>query len=296
LLGLLCELAKSAKVYPQCYVLQKGIQSDSQPIKGGGFADVYKGKHGSQTICLKVIRIFQKQESIDVLRECMKETVVCAHLSHPNILPFYGIYLFDDLSQRICLISPWMKNGNLWDYLKDNPSTLRTPLIMDIIKGLRYLHQLNIVHGDLKAQNILLSDDGRALITDFGLSHITVSSVGRKSSATSPGGTTRWTAPELLKGDDCHNQLTKACDIWSFGCLCYEVLTRKMPFYQYSREPQVIVALLKGSEVPIRPPPEAPCDEVDDCMWNLMSDCWNYQPQDRPTCDSIRDVLIGLAD
>lgn len=68
LLDLLCELVKSAKVYPRCYTLRKGIQRDPQPVGGGGFADVYKGTHKGRAICLKVCRIFQRQGHIDFLR------------------------------------------------------------------------------------------------------------------------------------------------------------------------------------------------------------------------------------
>lgn len=63
-----------------------------------------------------------------------------------------------------------------------------------------------------------MSDDGRALITDFGLSHIGVATTKQ---TTTCGGTTRWMAPELL--DDILDKPTKECDVWSFGCLCYEV-------------------------------------------------------------------------
>lgn len=69
---------------------------------------------------------------------------------------------------------------------------------------------------------MLLSDEGRALITDFGLSSIAMTTA-KLTPVTFPGGTIRWTAPELLKGDDDDVRLTKACDVWSFGCLCYEV-------------------------------------------------------------------------
>ncbi len=95
------------------------------------------------------------------------------------------------------------------------------------------MHDLQIVHSDLKAvnflysfflqdrltlvykQNVLVSDDERALITDFGLSSIVAT-----TALTPGGGTTRFMAPELLIGN---GKITESCDIWSFACLCYEV-------------------------------------------------------------------------
>jgi serine/threonine protein kinase len=113
--------------------------------------------------------------------------------------------------------------------------------VLDIADGLAYLHSMQptIVHGDLKAVsdyflvyrysnlglpqlNILITDDRRACLTDFGLATASDSQVMNFSSLSTekPGGTLRWTAPELLNGTD--NSNTKS-DIYAFACVCYEV-------------------------------------------------------------------------
>lgn len=118
----------------------------------------------------------------------MKEIIVWAHLSHPNILPFYGVYLDDEL-QRICLLSPWMEKGNLREYLGEHPSTPWSPLVsvveqvqtkgifqkihsafqvLDIIDGLQYLHALDIIHGDLKAVRPFVPSRGQRFIRTLG--------------------------------------------------------------------------------------------------------------------------------
>lgn len=186
-----------------------------------------------------------------------KEAVLWAHLTHENILPFYGVYI-QQPSGRICLISPWMDKGDLSKYLSNFPSAPRLPLVriqvssiithfiiigrqvLDIIAGLRYLHASDIVHGDLKLvslcsiafiiakelitaqKNVLMSDNGHALITDFGISHLVLST--NLSSTQFSNGSMRWMAPELLDKGCCP---TPYSDMWSFGCVCYEV----GPFY-----------------------------------------------------------------
>ncbi|KAF9449830.1 6PF2K-domain-containing protein [Macrolepiota fuliginosa MF-IS2] len=146
-LSILCKLAKMASVIPRCYEL-KGVEYDSQPFDGGGFADVYKGKYQNQAVCLKMVRTFQKNQC-NPLALHAKELALWAFISHPNTLPFYGVYV-DQRTQRFCFVSPWMANGNLCDYLESYPHAPRPLLVSDIIHGLSYLHELGIVHGDLK--------------------------------------------------------------------------------------------------------------------------------------------------
>lgn len=72
------------------------------------------------------------------------------------------------------------------------------------------------------------------------------------------------------------------------------MLTRKIPFYQYERDYQVINAVQSRQEVPIRPPTGDGSNAVDDRIWRLMADCWNYEPQKRPTCEAIRKSIGDL--
>ncbi|KAF9447094.1 kinase-like protein [Macrolepiota fuliginosa MF-IS2] len=129
-----------------------------------------------------------------------------------------------------------MDNGSLLDYLQqDHPQDLRMLLVSkftvssasviqqskvsDIVNGLCYLHKLGVVHGDIKGQNILVSEDRRALIFDFGTSGTVESS----RSTSSPKGTWRWSAPEVCVDNGCFSPALPASDIWSFSCVCYEV-------------------------------------------------------------------------
>ncbi len=126
---------------------------DTYAIAGGAFADVYKGRYKGQTVCCKKFRLLgDSSHPVSILRvsflQCFigwmcsyclqkfaKEIVLWAHSSHHNVLPFYGVYAFEDPVQGISLISPWMKNGNLRQYFEKFPDARRVPLV-SMLSGL----------------------------------------------------------------------------------------------------------------------------------------------------------------
>ncbi|KAF9450874.1 kinase-like protein [Macrolepiota fuliginosa MF-IS2] len=287
---MLCSITKSARVYPRCYTLKNLKISDAQPLAGGGFADIYKVSYKKEIMCVKVFRLFKKEDQTQALVDSVKEMLLWANASHDNVLPFYGIYR-DEAAGRPCLVSPWMENGNLHEYLKRHPDAPRALLVQDVAEGLHYLHQASIVHGDLKAQNILVSDDGRALIADFGLSTVAMTT-RRASPNTVAGCTTRFTALEIVLNKDGRVKPTKASDIWSFGCLCLEAFTGKTPYYRCRTDVQVVMALQKEEK------PDQPRDGDDICgtlegwISDMMKGCWATDPKERPSCEKIRNTLV----
>ncbi|KAK7037359.1 hypothetical protein VNI00_011109 [Paramarasmius palmivorus] len=86
------------------------------------------------------------------LKEYLREAIIWRQLKHPNLVPFLGLYYLDDTQQRMCLVSPWMENGNLVEFLRRQPPEAvdHIQLMYDITNGLSHLHASKIVHGDLK--------------------------------------------------------------------------------------------------------------------------------------------------
>ncbi|KAJ7279584.1 kinase-like domain-containing protein [Mycena rebaudengoi] len=279
----LLKLSRKCGLHPTCFSLSE-LKKMGHQIAGGGFGDVWRGLVGDQTVAVKSVRIFLEEDVQAALKQFGREALIWRQLCHPNLLPFLGLYTLDG---RLCLVSPWMENGHLQQFLKKAPSDIdQLSLIMDVALGLEYLHTNNVVHGDLKAPNVLVTSSGRACIADFGLSSIidVLSVQFTNSSQSVRGGTVRYQAPELLSGDSSNHF---ASDVYAFACLCYEIFTRKLPFFEIVNDITVGIKVIAGLR-PSRPP-----EIIPDNIWMLLEDCWLQECSDRPTMAQIIQRLGG---
>ncbi|KAJ7184990.1 kinase-like domain-containing protein, partial [Mycena filopes] len=282
----LVRLSLASGKHPQCFPLT-GLQLVGEQIAGGGFGDIWKGLVGDQSVSVKIMRIFQDHDIALALKEFSREAIIWRQLCHPNLLPFFGLFYRE---KRLCLASPWMENGNIMQYLIKHPGVTRLPLILDVSLGLQYLHGENIVHGDLKAINILVTPSGRACICDFGLSSIVNEITSRlHTTVMGRGGTARYCAPELLDPEVVNKQHFGS-DVYAFACTSYEVLTGNAPFYEV-KERAVMLRILGGA----RPSRPASCTGTSklDTLWKLLQDCWETEAQKRPTAPAIVKRLVG---
>ncbi|KAJ3552781.1 hypothetical protein NP233_g12795 [Leucocoprinus birnbaumii] len=292
ILLLLSHLAQVFNVFPVSYEL-KGVDCDlNKPLDGGGFGNVYKAVHKDQAVCVKAIRIYEQQSNEGRLRALSKELVLWAHLFHVNVVPFYGVWIIESSpSLRIGIVSPWMENGNLSNYLTNNTEgASRLLLVSDVASGLEFLHRSGIVHADLKAANVLVSSTGRAMLTDFGASHV---ARPNPTTATHAAFTFHWAAPELLKEDDVSP--SQASDVWAFGCVIYEVVSGKPPFYMWTTV-QVMHKWVRGDKglTPLKADPNGHTLQVDEPLRKLMKQCWNHNKQRRPRSEEIVRLFSEL--
>ncbi|KAF9446038.1 kinase-like protein [Macrolepiota fuliginosa MF-IS2] len=218
-----------------------------------------------------------------LVQRLLRESRVWSRLCHPHIAPLYGLVFEQD---RPDLIMPYYENGDLVRFLDQRPQVKRLNIICEAVAGLEYLHNLSphaVVHGDIKAHNILVTDDEHACLADFGTSRITGLSV-----STGPrfAGTCRWTAPELMRDPD--PEATTASDIWAFGMTILQILTGRLPFDHLRSNPLVIIDLVAG-KLPLHPP------EVDEATWTLLNRCWSSDPSNRPRAETLSTVLNIMA-
>ncbi|KAF8198805.1 kinase-like domain-containing protein, partial [Mycena galopus ATCC 62051] len=289
----LLRLSRASGLHPRCFALPE-LQKVGDQIAAGGFGDIWKGLVRGQSVCVKVMRLFQNADIQAVLKEFSREALIWRQLCHPNLLPFFGLYY---LENRLCLISPWMDNGNVLDFLRtEPPNTDRLSLasliipILDVALGLQHLHEQNVVHGDLKAINILVTPSRRACIADFGLSSIANAMTVRFTLSTAPagGGTARYQAPELFLGD---GPKTFSSDVYAFACVCYEILTGKVPFHELVNDMRVMFGVAEGQR-PSRPP-SCSATVALDSLWELLQNCWDGKAEMRPTASQIVERLVG---
>ncbi|KDQ51294.1 hypothetical protein JAAARDRAFT_185349 [Jaapia argillacea MUCL 33604] len=194
------------------------------------------------------------------------------------------------------MISPWASNGDCMRYLERHPETRRLPLVSLVADALRYLHSgeagFTYIHGDLKGNNVLISDDGQALLADFGLSRYAdkMQLMSQTMSNISNHGHVHFVAPELLVTD---TRPTKESDVYAFGCLIIQIFTGDLPFANCS---VVRVMHLKGTGECKPPRPESQellAAGLDDKMWFLVERCLDYESSLRPL---IGDVSLALSD
>ncbi|KAJ7651063.1 kinase-like domain-containing protein [Roridomyces roridus] len=283
----LLRLSADSELYPRCFTLTD--LEHERLVAGGSFSDVYMGYLRGQCVAVKMMRVFDESDIDAVLKGFGREAIIWRQLSHPNLLPFYGLYKF---RQRLCLVSPWMENGHIRGFLKKQicETDRLLSLILDVALGLEHLHAMGVVHGDLKADNIFVTSSGRACIADFGLASITSSMSSIQfthSSKASRGGTARYQAPELHRGG--YND--RRSDIYGFACVVYEFLTGTAPFPELPSEMAVMFAVLEGRRPPC--PPSCSGKPALDGLWALLQDCWHADPDSRPTATRVVERLRG---
>ncbi|KAK7054448.1 hypothetical protein VNI00_003646 [Paramarasmius palmivorus] len=277
---LLVELSKLSSGLP-LPIFISGVRTvqDGRCSFGGTFGDVYKSSYEGEQVALKRLRTFQNNSHDArhrIFQKFCKEALIWRQLDHKFILPFLGIDA-ENFPRHPCMVSPWMANGTIMQFLKKNPKADINRLLFGIIQGINYLHSKKVVHGDLKGFNILIDEKGQPRIADFGL---TVFADATRQNTTDHGGTVRWMAPELLFSPvDSHHRRTPASDIYAYGCVCVEVYTGKPPFPDIG-EAKVILEVSTGKR-PKRP------NVISDRLWSLVQSCWHENRDDRPKSQQV---------
>ncbi|XP_052177959.1 uncharacterized protein LOC127791857 isoform X2 [Diospyros lotus] len=204
-------------------------------LGSGTFGTVYHGKWRGTDVAIKRIKKScftgrsSEQERLTI--EFWREAEILSKLHHPNVVAFYGV-VRDGPGGTLATVTEYMVDGSLRHVLlrKDRHLDRRKRLIiaMDAAFGMEYLHSKNIVHFDLKCDNLLvnLKDPSRPIckVGDFGLSKI------KRYTLVSGGvrGTLPWMAPELLNGSS--SKVSEKVDVFSFGIVLWEILTGEEPY------------------------------------------------------------------
>ncbi|KLO14151.1 kinase-like protein, partial [Schizopora paradoxa] len=229
-------------------------------------------------VAVKRLR-FHIYRNKNVSKIIFRELRVWSNLSHPNILPLLGYVMFGEYP---AFVSKWMIHGSVCEYIEERTNVPITQMTRGIAAGLSYLHDQNIVHSDLKCENIFISDSGEPLLADFGISRIVTTN--SSTTSTNVKGSTRWMALELLSDDDAEGRHTMMTDIWAFGMVVYELLTRRLPFYELKIDVRVSLAIM-GGRLPSQP---LSLDDGDGkLLWSICQECWRRNPTDRPNIASI---------
>ncbi|KAK7462966.1 hypothetical protein VKT23_007547 [Stygiomarasmius scandens] len=285
-------LAQRFQVLPPSLFVKRLEREGTHAIRGGGYADIWRGSANGQAACLKVLRMFMYDDDgaqAKIIAAFCHEALIWRQLHHPNVLPFLGVNV-DLFRPGFCLVSPWMSNGNIISFLKSHPEHDRIRCINQIAEGMNYLHSLNppIVHGDIKGVNVLVSDNHQCCLGDFGLA-LAAESQSIAGSTGTIRGSLRWLAPELIdpRMFPLASEADITCrDIYAFACTAFEILSGEVPFSHHTSDAAVILAILKG-ERPARPNKVWCIDYI----WNLIVQCWAQDSSARPRSSRIVNYL-----
>ncbi|CAE6469725.1 unnamed protein product [Rhizoctonia solani] len=195
------------------------------PVSTGGFGDVYRSRLlDNRRVAIKTMRIFESELPGKYSKWAAREIHTWSKCKHPNVVELMGLMMFRD---SLAIVTEWVENGTLPDYLRKNPATDRCRLSTLICDGLVYLHSNDIIHGDLKGDNILISLNGNPMLNDFGNASNQDSSLYFSQTTTGTKYSTRWAAPEILEET---TPLTRKSDVYSLGMTILEVFTGNVPY------------------------------------------------------------------
>lgn len=244
-------------------------------IAEGAAAKVYKGKWKDRVVALKV---FSSDNISFDETEFKRELAVLCLLEHPNLVPCYGACIS---SNEMIILTEYMSRGCLSDFLKESRKldvSECARLALDISKGVKWLHTLNLVHRDLKSANILLNQDLTCKIIDFGTSRVVAANNQRM---TKNIGTPAWIAPEVFQNESTYGS---EADVYSFAILMWELLTCELPYGNLNVF-EIPDAVCKGKRPDFNPA------DSDEEYTALMCQAWDPDPAKRPTMEQLE---VGL--
>ena len=255
-------------------------------IGEGGMAVVNLGEWQGKKVTIKTSKLLYNSNTL-VSKTFINEINILASLRHPNILLFMGVSVDNN---TYYMINEYLPGGTLSHYLHIVKGNLtekqKIKIALQLALAIKYIHSKNIMHCDIKSENVFLDDNFNAKLGDFNLSYIMTD-----EPKLPVGGTYRWMSPEVLKG----KKYEKTSDIYSYGLVLWELLTRKIPYSDafdikksYTKQDyedyfqkkidnnEEIIPIPKNGNIALR---------------FIVSKCLEYNPKDRINVDNIIKYL-----
>ena len=267
-----------------------------EKIGEGGMSEVYKAKCNKLNRFVAV-KILKKQfaDNKDIAQKFKREATAIANLSDANIVNILDVGTQDDIDYIVMELVTGKTLKELINYSGKLTYNTAIKIALQIAKALDCAHRNNIIHRDIKPQNILVTENGEVKVTDFGIAKSTDSQT--ITNTTSIIGSAHYLSPEQAKG----TYIDFRSDIYSFGIVLYEMVTGRLPF---EGDSPVTVALKHLQEEPV--PPKNINSAIPDSLNKLILKAVEKEPikryqnakemiQDLQKIQENPDVVIGSA-
>ncbi|KDQ57856.1 hypothetical protein JAAARDRAFT_78384 [Jaapia argillacea MUCL 33604] len=247
-------------------------------------------------VAIKVLRFAKTLNTTELAtfeRRFKREFHAWQGLSHPNVLRFLGVSQVPG-HPGPTFVSPYCKNGTVMAYIQKQrvDPVERLSIVVGVAQGLSYLHENEIIHGDLKGNNVLIDDSGQPLLADFGRSQIE----GFNDFTVSLSHSTRHTAPEVLlydvqfeDGEPIPLIVTRESDVYSLGMTALEIFSGQRPYFWKVNEATVVVEVQQRNFPTLQKYPN-----IDRPTWQLLSKLWVYEPEGRMKLGDALDRLKSI--
>ncbi|XP_067429415.1 mitogen-activated protein kinase kinase kinase 7 isoform X1 [Thunnus thynnus] len=270
------EMLETPPGYPFEEINYEDIEVE-EVVGRGAFGVVCKAKWKGKDVAIKTIESESERKAFIV------ELRQLSRVNHPNIVKLYG-----SCNNPVCLVMEYAEGGSLYNVLHGaEPLPYYTAShamswCLQCSQGVAYLHGMKpkaLIHRDLKPPNLLLVAGGTVLkICDFG------TACDIQTHMTNNKGSAAWMAPEVFEG----NNYSEKCDVFSWGIILWEVITRRKPFDEIGGPAfRIMWAVHNGTRPPLIKNLPKPIE-------SLMTRCWSKDPSQRPSMEEIVKIMTHL--